>query len=331
MTTSLYRAGNTYVSRTNYVPNPSFEDEVDGAAGVIYGSEFETVGVTRFEPAVLAGIRALSTIVSDTPTNFTSLGQGIEPVAAGDWVAARIPIRSSGWTGRAAVRFIFYDAGGAQISSSAYGNAVPLSSGTYAFAMAVSQAPAGTVRSNVYAYLYGPASNTPPSGVTTHSDAWIVAVTDTEGEALAAVNTYFDGDTEPNPLTGAVYEWTDEPNASPSVELLPAGLVTPTLVLNYEDERPTGVQAFQTITNDRPVIVRRARRPFPTGTLEMLCASLQLAEQVAAVCDGTTDVTLLSDDVPDAPWTFAPVDAARVTWNTPYDSWTVRVPYVRLT
>jgi hypothetical protein len=329
MTTYLYPADpNTSLLRTNRFENPSFETDT---VGLSFAASKWNINRTTYAPRVAAGEwAAFGTTLAAADTS-TYLGQYFD-ATPGEWVAVRINAQRTS-TGSDYLRFrLFADTGSlVQIAQSAVMLGA-IDQYSYWTSPAV-QVPAGTTRILAAAYVFDNAAGTaaPVTSTIVAVDGWLAAGAATQGEAASAVGTYFDGDTPGDLLARTVYEWTGTPHASTSTESWILGDVTPKLVMNYEDERPTGAIAFQTITGSRPVIVRRNRVPLPTGTLEMLCENLADAEQLVALCDGSTDVVLASDDVPDAPWTFAPVDAGRLTWNTPYDSWTVRVPYVRLT
>src|SRR5699024_9671400 len=87
------------------------------------------------------------------------------------------------------------------------------------------QIPSGKSFDNVrvVARFHGSSSGAAPANGDVYTDAWMVAVGDTEGEARSRVATYFDGDTEGGATDNeSHYRWTGEPHASPSEKYLPA-------------------------------------------------------------------------------------------------------------
>lgn len=327
MSTHLFREGDLAVLRTNRFVNPSFETD---AAGVTYsGDNFAFVDTSTYgvgAPWVLSGESSIYWALTSTPTATTSLAQDIAgPLEGGQWVAVCIPVQPYEWNGRVQVK-IYPDA-----PAVGEGTIIAAPADTWAYPVATYQLPGGVSAATAHLFIYGASADTPDADAEGDTDAWIAAVADTEAEALAALTPYFDGDTPGSVFTQTSYAWTGEPHASTSTESTATGVVSPNAVLNYEHETDTGVTAHRPAHGGAPLIVRRTFATPPSGTFEFLAVDLASAEDIAAMCDGRTNVELWSDDLPGAPFLFTPTDAGRVRWNTPYSSWTVYVPYARLT
>lgn len=336
MTTTLYAIGApTSTRRRNLIPNPSFE--VSGANWVATGG---TATRTTTFPQMWGGTgsgAALMQVGADGSNAYLTLSQTsatAAPVTPGQWVAVALlvagettyPAEGGGiradvvCTGTATT----YHASGPFTPAPFYAGRRIL----WAF-QAPSTATAAYVRVQAYS---GATATVLPAGHRMWADSVVMTVVGTQAEALAAIDTYFDGDTT-DPAGLLTYAWDDTPGLSTSRELEPDGALTPDLVLDYVHEQNTGVTVYWPYTMDidtGPVIARRSAA-YTSGTLELFCKTQQLALDVGRLCDGTTSVRLVSDEVPYAPYTFTPTGAVRTTWNVGYDSWVVSVPYQRLT
>ncbi len=116
----------TAVVRTNLVPNPSFETSLDGVAAS------PTVTMTRYAAAgstlVYSGNSALRGEITGTPNEYTAVYQRVS-AAPGEYIGARVKMRTSGTTARYQARVIFFNSSNTQISTGAWGAYVTGSSG----------------------------------------------------------------------------------------------------------------------------------------------------------------------------------------------------------
>lgn len=324
MSTFLYREGApSYVVRSNYARDPHARGGSAAwsysAAGAVVDSTFETGSDT---PDGAPGFRR-HTIVTASDTASSSgpyyREDGGIALEAGDPFTVSMYLRSS-QAGLSYGPQVVLRAGGANSSTSALGDPVALEPWVWAHLSVTLTAP-GTFDGFQF-WCREATAGSPAAGATL--DATMILP-----DAAGYVRPYFDGSTPA--IDDKLHAWTGTPDASTSTESEVAGALSPDLVINYEHERSTGVTAHETITGGPPVIVRLSAQRAQRGTFEFYCATEQLALDVAAMCDGTTNVMLVSDDVPGAPYTFCPLDNVRTRWNVGYRSWVVSVPYVRLT
>lgn len=200
----------TYTELTNRLTNPSFE--TDGA----WGRTGSIVSVTQslFNP--LAGLHSAVVLANTAPTSTTSgVTQDLSgPVAPGEWVAARIPVRPGGTvpTPRVRLSIQFWDSSDALLVNSISPTIDPPSF-TFTALTWSAQAPAGTVSARLAMYLSNQTTDIPDANSEASTDAWIAAVADTQADALAGVTAYFDGDVAP---PGYASRWDGVANASTS-------------------------------------------------------------------------------------------------------------------
>src|SRR5699024_6633812 len=85
------------------------------------------------------------------------------------------------------------------------------------------QVPASATRAQLRVQMYSGSAASLPAGRRLWADDAVMVVAESEASALAAVATYFDGDT-PSGATDneSHYRWTGTPHASPSEKYLPA-------------------------------------------------------------------------------------------------------------
>ncbi|MEU4361197.1 hypothetical protein [Promicromonospora sp. NPDC023987] len=264
----------TLATARNLFTNPSFETSTTGilASGV-------TVSRTdTLSDIVLSGSWVLGMVVDAAPNGFTAVGQEFsEVVTPGRWYAARLPFRPSSVTGdrRTRVRILFYDDTDTQIGSfySPYYDA-PATSWTYPTVAA--QAPPGAVSAAAFHYIHGVGSDTPTASDVWRSDAWMGVSADTQADALAAVATYFDGDSE-----GA--SWLGAPHASPSALDY---VMQPLLILNYGFTRGSRNVVLEPLGSGFPTVFLRGAQS-RSGTLTMLFESAAAANEADAVFSST--------------------------------------------
>lgn len=200
------------VTRRNLIPNPSFE--VDLSGWTINGA---TLARTTTYPLMWGGLRAGSAIAQADATGSSTIMDMLQdasksiPVVADQWIAvAALVATDSGVTVRSQVRFT-----GAATTTlgSPY---VPAT--FYAGTRLVSafQVPAGATAAQVGIRGYSGSATPLPAGARMWSDAFISATAATEAEALAQVQTYFDGSTAPEP--GRYVAWDGPAHGSSSTE-----------------------------------------------------------------------------------------------------------------
>lgn len=168
----------------------------------VEGASFETdedwvesgtdVSVTQsvFASGVLDGAFCAAIDIDAAPTSTVN-GVGLAAaVVAGEWLAARIPVRPGGTTpvegGR--VRIEWFNSVGASISATT-GTRQALSAFQYGYLTYSAQAPANTASARVYLFLSSAGSDVPPANSTAHTDAWAVAAAASQAEALALVGS----------------------------------------------------------------------------------------------------------------------------------------------
>lgn len=216
------------VVRTNRVTNPSFET---GTVGMVTGST--TVATSTFANGVRSGARCLLVTVGSAPSALTFVGQSVGAVTPGQWVAATIPARWSGYSGRFRVGIQFLDSSGAQTGSLTRSEYVTAPSGTYVLPSHSAQAPSAAVSARAFLYLAASDDDAPAAGAIAHSDEWIAAAAATQADAVAALTPWFDGSTPSRDtiLSDRRYghSWSGAQNGSTSVEYLtiPPGALSP--------------------------------------------------------------------------------------------------------
>lgn len=215
------------MARTNLVNNPrgiasgSSWSRGGGAPAASYTSGFVTGWDQGVEPGVTTGFRF--TIVDPAAaTSLYSLPHATARFTAtpGKWIAAAAVIDTSR-NAQVRVFLQWYTSANAFLSSSTLVSDTGVGARRLIWS---GQAPSGSGLFSPYAG-FPSATAGQAAGDTLTVGAWVVAEADTEADALAAVNTYFDGST---PATSVYrYAWTGAANASASVE---SPWITATLV-----------------------------------------------------------------------------------------------------
>lgn len=237
----------TVTTRHNLITNPSFETGTSGlwASGV-------TLTTTDYAPAVLVGSQAVA--ITASGVSAASPYQVVQ-AEAGRWVAISIPLRWSGGSRYVQLRIIPRDAGGAWLPSVPFSEYV-YGQNSYQWITHSLLMPPGTVDALVRVYFYDDTSATQATaGTLWHTDAWMTAMADTEAEALAAVETYFDGDS-PDTSVGTVtveHTWNGAAHDSPSTETTIDDPATPVsldmlavnnpMLTNYTTSKPVTLSA----------------------------------------------------------------------------------------
>ncbi len=209
---------NDVVEATNLLPNASFEN---GLTGYIQNTSLSTNTITTSQP--YKGQSAARIEAKAAATTFTYIGTDQFAVTAGQWLGTSAKVRADTTGVHSRTRLIFYSSTGSQISAPYLTDVTALGSNYVGLDGAV-EVPAGAVSARLYAYLYSNASGAKPStGQALVTDAWLAILAHSEATALAAVTTYFDGDTSSGESDNeSHYRWTGTPHASTSEKYLPA-------------------------------------------------------------------------------------------------------------
>lgn len=190
---SVKKRGGEVVAR-NILSNPSFELSSDFSITTHLSTSSVSYG-----PRVVSGSQAAVLTAQDTINAFAyaALSADIGSGSDGKWVAFYVSnVQSVGFSGSFRLRLGF-DVGGSW-SYSSYGEYIPaLSSDGGNGGLIVVQVPSGASReARAMLYVYGSESGGSASpGQQFTTDAWMVAVGETEAEALDQVADYFDGST----------------------------------------------------------------------------------------------------------------------------------------
>lgn len=178
----------------NEFENPSFEANAD------HVTSSSDLAVTRFTApdadTVWIGDSALQCEVGATPGTLVFLGQDVPIVLAGESVAARVMLRTSGADARYRGRFLFFDSTGAQTGTSAFSDYQVGANAVWTPLEAYGTAPAGTVRARFYLYVHGMTVDTPDAGLVFTTDGWIAGRGASINAAREQSSRYFDGGTE---------------------------------------------------------------------------------------------------------------------------------------
>ena len=204
------------VVRRNRVPNPSFEVST---AGVSTTTATTVLLATTARPSRV-GSRMLGVEV-DSPSSAQYVWQVAALAAsdAGRHLAFSALVGRSTGSNYARLSVQFRDAVGAAIGSTTHGPIVLLSNADVVRHSVAAAVPDGAATVRLFLYVYSSATGAIALTGRTLTDAWVAAVADTEAAALAAVETYFDGDTRlPDGHRG---RWTGTPGASASELLAP--------------------------------------------------------------------------------------------------------------
>ena len=213
------------VELTNSLTNPSFE--AVGGWGAIAGKlTYDTSFKGRMWGGQTSGA-TIGQVTADGSSNYLTLLQdgGTRPtVKPGQWVGVAALVASD-TTGVKGVRADVVCSGSATTyHRSGDFIASPFYEGrriVYAI-----QVPQSGVRAQLRIQMYSGSTSAIPSGRRMWVDDATMVVADTESDALAAVESYFDGDT---PASGDKhYRWTGTPHASTSEKYLPATAFKPT-------------------------------------------------------------------------------------------------------
>lgn len=187
-----------------------------------------------------AQVRVTATASASTVAYF---GATPVPINGGDWVGFSAWFLNDVDNPYVRTRLVFRDASGSNVGSSPYITTTQQVGTEYVQLIGAAQAPADAVSVIPYSYIYSTASNSPATeGQSYYTDHWSVDTADTEAEAIASVETFFDGRGGPNselayrwadveyqsvaveesveqPPDGRMYQWSNTPYASSSREL----------------------------------------------------------------------------------------------------------------
>lgn len=198
-------SNSTVVVWENLAPNPSFEHDDNN----ITAGSATTYNRTSFENAIEYGDYALSLYVEGATSTNGFIQQRINVTGmAGKWGGLSLKVRRSGSSGARYARlfasFIGSSVTGFMASDTPLGQAaikqLPRISGAF-------EIPEGATEMRLWLRFVGEAGSAPDDG-SYHTDAWVIAVGDTEEEALWKVQNYFDegitfdSDLTPQPRPG---------------------------------------------------------------------------------------------------------------------------------
>src|SRR5699024_679808 len=213
---------NDVIEATNHLTNPSFESVGGWFAGggtLTYNTSFKE----RMWDGQTSG-STIAQVAADGSNSYLTLTQhsSTRPaVAPGQWVGVAMFVAHDP-SGVLGVRSDVVCSGSATtyrtcgdfVSSPFY----PGRRIVYAI-----QVPASATRAQLRVQMYAGSATSLPAGRRLWVDDAVMVVAESEAGALAAVSTYFDGDT-PSGVTDndPHYRWTGEPHASTSEKYLPA-------------------------------------------------------------------------------------------------------------
>lgn len=218
-------------ARTNLMLNPSFDPTLGSwSFGTSIASVTRSTVVSgNARPAVGSGYQVIKGAAS-VATSTAFAGQIPEGgVVPGQHVAFSLSARQAAGVTHMQMQVQWYD-GSTVLSASTSAwrplTALALTHADARHTFAAGPAPAGTTRARVAIWFATSAAGASPvAGFEVHTDAWIAAKGATSSEALAAVATYFDGDT-PDTAT-RTYAWAGVAGASISSEYMVTLTATP--------------------------------------------------------------------------------------------------------
>ena len=230
------------VLRRNLVPNPSFEEGIDGVASGGGATVSRTGGSMRPERV---GSYMLSVAIAGATS--PTWARQIVPVSGvdGQWVAFSALVGRSVSVSHARIMARCVDAGGANLGD-ALSPYLTLPSTNLDRLTVSRQIPVGTVNIQFFLWFYGAASVTPPQDGTALTDGWQATIAPTEAAALAQVEPYFDGSTAPEPHRYVA--WAGAPHASSSTErILPDAATWPARAPGRGDPPVVGDDRTETL------------------------------------------------------------------------------------
>lgn len=240
------KVGGGVVAR-NWVENPSFEEGVSGlnTAGNNILESFYSTNYAYTGTRSLA-FRGKEGITADNAYAMQVFDIGSE--MAGKWVAFTVRGLKPFSSGPSHYRLrIQLQRRGSNIVSDS-GDYLPIPRTLEMWEPSIVQIPEEIDRVRVLTWFFGSAAYTTPDLGVIMTDAWHVAIADTEQDALAQIEHYFDGDTVGHVVPGERIsslvnhmEHFDRPSIFPGqrveVEVTPIGSNTATPVIIYPNHR----------------------------------------------------------------------------------------------
>lgn len=191
---------------------PSFKDgDIDGWLTQT-GVEARTIYSHGLDNKAQARVTALA----GAPTT-AYFGGLVIPIRGGEWVGLGASFLNNEGNPWVRTRFLFRDASGGAVGGAPYLTDRVQTTDEYQRIVGAVQAPADAVDVRPYAYLYSSESgDAPTEGQSYYTDHWSLTVGPSEADVVQAVETFFDGNTDPD--EGTVIRWAGEAYKSVAVE-----------------------------------------------------------------------------------------------------------------